>query len=607
MIRDGGKKMVKYEELVNFIIKNIGGKENVISLTHCVTRLRFQLKDESKANDEVLKANDGIITVMHTAGQYQIVIGNHVGDVYETILPKLGLSGEVVETKNKTSIKDKFVDLVSSIFMPAIGMLCACGMIKGLNTILSFAGIYSSTSGLYTLIDAIGDSIFYFFPVIIGYTSAKKFKLTPFVGMVIGLALCYPTINGADLSIVGIQMNVSYTSTVLPVILTVAVAAPMERLLNKYIPDVVKSFLTPMIVILLSTILGYMIIGPVANTVAGWLSDGVLSLYSISPVLAGIVFGGLWQVFVVFGVHITFIVLAIMNLAAGHPDPILSLQAFVAFSQTAVVVLAIFLKTKQKKLKSICFPAIISGVFGVTEPAIYGITLQRLPMFVISCIGGSLSGAYAAFAGLKYQQMAGMGIFEMPAMFPQNGTGAAMFQCVIASAFAIIPTFIAAYVFYRDDHKEDNVTESLSEEVNQPIEGKIIPLNQVEDDAFSQEVLGKGIAIIPSEGKVYAPFDGTVITLFPTKHAIGIVSDNGCEVLIHIGMNTVQLNGKYFTSHVQQGDKVKKGQLLVEFDIDHILQEGYNLETPVIITNTKDYSNINTNTNKDNVVLVAEA
>lgn len=598
--------MVKYEELVNFIIKNIGGKENVISLTHCVTRLRFQLKDESKANDEVLKANDGIITVMHTAGQYQIVIGNHVGDVYETILPKLGLSGEVVETKNKTSIKDKFVDLVSSIFMPAIGMLCACGMIKGLNTILSFAGIYSSTSGLYTLIAAIGDSIFYFFPVIIGYTSAKKFKLTPFVGMVIGLALCYPTINGADLSIVGIQMNVSYTSTVLPVILTVAVAAPMERLLNKYIPDVVKSFLTPMIVILLSTILGYMIIGPVANTVAGWLSDGVLSLYSISPVLAGIVFGGLWQVFVVFGVHITFIVLAIMNLAAGHPDPILSLQAFVAFSQTAVV-LAIFLKTKQKKLKSICFPAIISGVFGVTEPAIYGITLQRLPMFVVSCIGGSLSGAYAAFAGLKYQQMAGMGIFEMPAMFPQNGTGAAMFQCVIASAFAIIPTFIAAYVFYRDNHKEDNVTESLSEEVNQPIEGKIIPLNQVEDDAFSQEVLGKGIAIIPSEGKVYAPFDGTVITLFPTKHAIGIVSDNGCEVLIHIGMNTVQLNGKYFTSHVQQGDKVKKGQLLVEFDIDHILQEGYNLETPVIITNTKDYSNINTNTNKDNVVLVAEA
>ena len=598
--------MVKYEELVDFIIKNIGGKENVISLTHCVTRLRFQLKDEAKANDEALKSHDGIITVMHTAGQYQIVIGNHVGDVYETILPKLGLNGEVVETKNKTSLKDKFVDLVSSIFMPVIGMLCACGMIKGLNTILSFTGLYSSTSGLYTLINAIGDSVFYFFPVVIGYTSAKKFKLTPFVGMVIGLALCYPTINGTDLSILNFKMNVSYTSTVLPVILTVAVAAPMERMLNKFIPDVIKSFLTPMIVILISTILGYMIIGPVANTVAGWLSDGILNIYSISPVLAGIVFGGLWQVFVAFGVHITFIVLAIMNLAAGHPDPILSLQAFVAFSQTAVV-LAIFLKTKQKKLKSLCFPAIISGVFGVTEPAIYGITLQRLPMVIISCIGGALSGAYAAFAGLKYQQMAGMGIFEMPAMFPQNGTGAAMIQCVIASAFAIIPTFIAAYVFYKDDQEDSVGKGGVSEEIAQPIKGEKIPLSQVKDDAFSQGVLGKGIAIIPSEGKVYAPFDGTVVTLFPTKHAIGIVSDGGCEILIHIGMNTVQLNGKYFKSYIHQGDRVTKGQLLVEFDIEHILQEGYNLETPVIVTNTKDYSDINTNVNDHNIALIAKA
>lgn len=307
-----------------------------------------------------------------------------------------------------------------------------------------------------------------------------------------------------------------------------------------------------------------------------------------------------------FGVHITFIVLAIMNLAAGHPDPILSLQAFVAFSQTAVV-LAIFLKTKQKKLKSLCFPAIISGVFGVTEPAIYGITLQRLPMFIISCIGGALSGAYAAFAGLKYQQMAGMGIFEMPAMFPQNGTGAAMIQCVIASAFAIIPTFIAAYVFYKDDQEDSVGKGGVSEEIAQPIKGEKIPLSQVKDDAFSQGVLGKGIAIIPSEGKVYAPFDGTVVTLFPTKHAIGIVSDGGCEILIHIGMNTVQLNGKYFKSYIHQGDRVTKGQLLVEFDIEHILQEGYNLETPVIVTNTKDYSDINTNVNDHNIALIAKA
>lgn len=203
--------------------------------------------------------------------------------------------------------------------------------------------------------------------------------------------------------------------------------------------------------------------------------------------------------------------------------------------------------------------------------------------------------------------MAGMGIFEMPAMFPQNGTGAAMIQCVIASAFAIIPTFIAAYVFYKDDQEDSVGKGGVSEEIAQPIKGGKIPLSQVKDDAFSQGVLGKGIAIIPSEGKVYAPFDGTVVTLFPTKHAIGIVSDGGCEILIHIGMNTVQLNGKYFKSYIHQGDRVTKGQLLVEFDIEHILQEGYNLETPVIVTNTKDYSDINTNVNDHNIALIAKA
>ena len=349
-------------------------------------------------------------------------------------------------------------------------MLCACGMIKGLNTILSFTGLYSSTSGLYTLINAIGDSVFYFFPVVIGYTSAKKFKLTPFVGMVIGLALCYPTINGTDLSILNFKMNVSYTSTVLPVILTVAVAAPMERMLNKFIPDVIKSFLTPMIVILISTILGYMIIGPVANTVAGWLSDGILNIYSISPVLAGIVFGGLWQVFVVFGVHITFIVLAIMNLAAGHPDPILSLQAFVAFSQTAVV-LAIFLKTKQKKLKSLCFPAIISGVFGVTEPAIYGFLLPEKTPFVFSCIGGAVGGAIMGAVAVKQYVIGGLGIFGVVSYISPKGDATGMVVSLIAGAVSLVVGFVLTMLFYKKEetvveNKEVKVEEEKTEELN---------------------------------------------------------------------------------------------------------------------------------------------
>lgn len=580
--------MSKYDELTDHIITLVGHEGNIISLTHCVTRLRFQLKDEKKADDESIKKLAGVITVMHTAGQYQIVIGNHVGDVYEELCNKLHLHpNEQQAEKKKMSFKEKFVDLLTSIFMPSISILCACGMIKGMNSILTFMGLYTDTSGIYTLINAIGDCVFYFFPIIIGYNSAKKFKLTPYLGMMIGAALCYPAINGVDLEIFGMTMNVTYTSTVLPVILTVAVAAPLERWLNKIIPDIIKSFFTPMIVLLVSTILGFIVIGPIANGLSGIISDGLTGIYNISPLLAGILVGGLWQVMVVFGVHMTLVVLAIMNIAEGNPDPILSLSVFVAFSQAAVV-LAIALKTKDKKLKSTCIPAFISGMFGVTEPAIYGITLPRIKMFIISCIGGAVSGGFAGYVGLKYQQMAGLGIFELPAMFPKENMESAMIETLIASCIAFIVGFVFAYLFYKDEI----VVDTKQEMIAFPIKGKVKPLAEVDDDAFAQGILGQGVAITPEDGNVYAPFDGTVLTLFPTKHAIGIISDTGCEVLIHIGMDTVKLNGKYFDSFVEQGDKVKKGQLLLSFDLVNIKKEGYSIDTPVIITNTNDYSSI---------------
>lgn len=602
--------MRKYEELVNNIIKNIGGKENVIDVKHCVTRLRFQLKDEEKAKDDILKNMDGVITVMHSAGQYQVVIGNHVPEVFEELTGQLGIAretaGEVQEQKK--SFKDKFIDLITSIFMPSIAILCACGMIKGLNTILEFAGVYSAGSGIYELMNAIGDSFFYFFPIVIGYNSAKKFKLNPYLGMMIGAALCYPTINGVDLNILGINMNVTYTSTVLPIILTVAVAAPLERWLNKVIPDVVKTFLTPMIVMLVATILGFMVIGPVANGASDLISRGLMSVYSVSPVVAGILVGGLWQVLVVFGVHMTLVVLAIMNIAQGVPDPILSLQVFVAFAQAATI-LAIFIRTKDKKLREICLPSFISALFGVTEPGIYGITLSRLKMFIVSCIGGAVSGGFAGFVGLKYQTMAGLGLFEIPALFPAEGVGAVITQSIIAVVLAFVVSFVLALIFFKDEentNKESKVEVIVTEEnvdnntekrqkndvIYAPMSGQVIPLSSVKDDAFAQEALGKGIAIVPSEGKVYAPFNGTLVSLFPTKHAMGLASENGCEVLIHVGMDTVQLGGKYFTAHVKQGEKVKKGQLLVEFDLEKIKEEGYSLDTPIIITNWTDYVEI---------------
>ncbi len=394
--------MGKYEKLAQDIIKNIGGKENIISLTHCVTRLRFQLKDESIANDDVLKSMEGIVTVIKVAGQYQVVIGNHVPDVYTDVSIVAGISDNVLKSseKKKMSIKDKVLDLITGIMMPSMGVLCACGMLKGLNTILVVCGLLDTQSGIYVLLNAVGDSLFFFFPIFIGYNTAKKLGLNSFVGMVIGAALCHPTINGVDIEIFGYIVNATYTSSVLPVILVVALAAPLEKWLNKIIPDVVKTFLVPMVVLLISVPLGFMFIGPAANMLGSFLSQILINAYQASPLLAGLLLGGLWQVFVMFGVHMVVILGSMMNVLAGIPDPLFPLMAFVSFAQTATV-LGIWVKTKDRKLKAIALPAWISGIFGVTEPAIYGVTLPRVKTFVISCMGGALSGMVAAYFGMR--------------------------------------------------------------------------------------------------------------------------------------------------------------------------------------------------------------
>lgn len=589
--------MGKYEKLAKDIIQNVGGKDNILSLTHCVTRLRFNLADESKANDDVLKNMDGVVTVMKTAGQYQVVIGNHVPDVYNDVCKVAGITGEALTNapKKKMSFKDKALDLISGIMMPSISILCASGMIKGLNTILLVTGLLTMESGMYILLNAVGDAMFFFFPVVLGYNTAKKLNMNPYIGMMIGAALCHPTINGVDLNLFGFKVNATYTSSILPPILVVAMAAPLERFLNKVIPDVVKSFLVPMLVLLISVPIGFAIIGPFANLLGQGLTYIMNAAYNISPVLAGALLGAGWQIFVIFGVHMVVMIGSMMNLVAGIPDPVLPLMLAVSFAQTAVV-FAVWLKSKDKKLKAIALPAWISGIFGVTEPAIYGVTLPRIKLFVISCIGGALGSMVIAFLGTQAYTMAGMGVFMIPGMMNPADPMPGLINSCIAIAVAMIFSFIATWFVYKDDEKTTDVQkkeEAINQEViYSPMNGTIKALSQVEDNAFAEGLLGKGVAIVPSDGNVYAPMDGTVMTLFPTKHAIGIVSDHGCEVLIHLGMDTVKLEGKYFTSHVAQGDKVKKGDLLVSFDLKSILEEGYCMDTPIIITNSKDYLDI---------------
>ena len=589
--------MGKYEKLAKDIVKNVGGKDNIVSLTHCVTRLRFQLKDESIANTDVLKNMDGVVTVMQTAGQYQVVIGNHVPDVFKDVCEVAGISTEGSgSAKEDRKFSEVALDLISGIFMPSIGILCASGILKGVNSLLDMAGLVAATSGLGVLLAAAADAMFLFFPVILGYNAFKKLGGNPYLGMTLGAALCYPTLQGVDVEVFSFVVNATYTSTMLPIVVLSFVAVPFEKFLNKIIPDVVKTFVVPAIVLAVCLPLGFCVIGPASNAIGEVINNVIQSVHAFSPIVACALIAFLWQILVMMGCHAVVILPMMMGLMAGVEQPMMAALGVCSFVQTGAV-FAIWLKTKNNKLKQIAFPAWISGIFGVTEPAIYGVTLPNGKQFLLTCVGSAIAGALASILGVSSYTMAGMGLFQIPGQINSANPGGSLIIALIVTVIATVIGFVIAFLTYKDAETKEIETKSNTVKVEKevlasPVKGKVVPLNKVEDAAFSEGALGKGIAVEPTEGKVVAPCDGTIMTLFPTKHAIGIVSDNGCEILIHIGMDTVQLEGKYFDAHVKQGDKVKKGDVLVTFDMDAIKNEGYSLVTPVIITNTADYLDV---------------
>ena len=589
--------MGKYEQLAKDIIKNVGGKENVLSLTHCVTRLRFQLKDEGKANTDVLKNMDGVVTVMQTAGQYQFVIGNHVPDVFKDVCEVAGISGgEGSGEKVKRKFSEAALDIISGIFMPSIGILCASGILKGVNIILDMAGLIPAASGLGQILAGAADAMFWFFPIILGFNAFKKLGGNPYLGMTLGAALCYPALQGVNLNVLGFNVNATYTSTMLPILVMSFIAVPMEKWLNKVVPDVVKTFVVPAVVLFVCVPVGFCLIGPAANEVGAIINNVIQGAYGFSPIVAGILLGFLWQLLVMVGCHVLVVLPMMMGLMAGEPQPLMAVVAFPSFVQTGAV-FAIWLKSKNKKLKTIALPAWISGIFGVTEPAIYGVTLPNGKQFILTCVGAGVIGGLSVLLGVSQFTMGGMGVFALPAMIdPANGSGS-IISAVIVAVAAIVIGFIIAFVTYKDkkeaviENKEEKLVKGR-EVICSPLNGNVLPLSEAKDDAFAQGLLGNGVAIDPADGKVVSPVDGTVMTLFPTKHAIGLVSDNGAEILIHLGMDTVKLDGKYFEAHVKQGDKVKKGDVLVTCDVEAIKAEGYSMITPVIVTNTADYLDV---------------
>lgn len=621
--------MGKYKQLAQDIIKNVGGKENINGLTHCITRLRFKLKDESIANDDVLKNMGDIVTVMKSGGQYQVVIGNHVEAVYKDVVEIIDLDNlnTSSETKKSGNILDKGIDIISGIFQPVLGIMAACGMLKGLNALFVALGLYSATSGGYMVINAAGDALFTFLPLFLGYTSAKKFGLKPMLGLALGAAMCYPAIQGSSVSAGADAMytlfkgtmfaspvyidffglpiiSMDYTGTVVPIIFVVYFASKCEKLFNKFVPDLVKFFFVPMLTLLVTLPVALIVIGPIATFGSTLISEAVLSIRDFSPLLAGAIVGFSWQILVIFGLHWGFIPVYINNVMTLGYDNVM-MPFFACTFATSAVVLAIFIKTKDKKLKEMAIPNFISGIFGVTEPAIYGMLLPLKKPFIISCIASGIGGAFYGFFNLRKFITGGMGIFELPAMIEPNGGMGNLIVALSGMAISMVVAFVLTMILYKDKEEVKEVENKVKKETKEvkstklekeivvsPIKGEVLNLSDIEDAAFSSGVLGQGVAIIPSDGKVVAPVDGVVTTLFPSLHAIGILSDEGVEVLIHIGLNTVQLEGRGFEACIKQGDRITKGQTILKFDIDVIKEAGYSVVTPIVVTNSSQFLDV---------------
>lgn len=613
--------MAKYTELAEDILKHVGGRENVNSLKHCVTRLRFDLKDESKADDDYLKQRDGVVTVVKAGGQYQVVIGNHVPDVYAEVIQvgNLNAGGSLDVDEGdapKGNLFDRFVSLVSSIFQPFLGPLAAAGIVKGVVAIMAACGLTAATSPMYVILNAAGDGFFQFLPILIAITSARRFKVNEFTAIAIAAALVYPDIAASVTALTEAGHNHvlgvipfalpagGYLSTVMPSILAIWVASYIQKFFTKITPDVIKVFVVPFFTLMITVPLTFLVVGPVANAFSDLLTNAFQAIMDFSPVLFGLVLGVLWQILVMFGMHWALVPLAILDVTTNGSSMILAAALLPCFTQTGVLG-AIMMKTKEEKVRTISMPAFVSSIFGVTEPAIYGVTLPMKTPFYISCAVSGIMGAAMMFFNVAMYSTGAMGIFVFPTLIGPDGNLskvwiAALIAVLGGIAAFLIQLFVPVPYLYggpKDDVKETKEEAPAAKAVQQdiiasPLIGNVIPLDQVPDQVFASGAMGKGIAVDPTDGVIVAPTKATVNLVFPTGHAIGLTTENGTELLIHIGMDTVSLAGKGFNTFVETGDVVEAGQKLIEFDLAVIREANLPVITPVIVTNTADYEDV---------------
>lgn len=587
---------MNFDNLSNEIIKYIGGEENILGLTHCATRLRFTLKDDGVADKDKIKAIKGVLGVAQNGGQFQIIIGNEVPKAYASINSKLHISDTSTTQPENVKLTEKLFDFIASIFTPILPAIIGAGLVKSVLALAVLLGL-STQSNTYYFINIIGDAPLYFLPMMLAVTASKKLGCNPYMAVAITGALLHPNYTALITdaynihfsSMFGIPVTLaSYGSSVIPVLLMVFLLKYVDRFLDRIIPKMIKFFFKPLLTLLIVASITFIILGPIGFVVGVGISTALNFLSEHVGWLVPMIIGAIFPLMVTTGMHYGIVPFMIQSIGAQGFEQICGPGNLPSNIAQGAASLAVAFKTKKEDLKQIALSSGLTAVLGVTEPALFSVTLKYKKVLACVMIGGGLGGLYAGIMDVKCFSFCSPGLLSMVAYIGNDGWSNLINAC-ISMVIAFVATFILVWTWGYQDAKESNEKEII---ISCPVKGKVVPLSEVPDETFSQEMLGKGVAIIPEQNQFYAPASGEVSVVFPTGHAIGLTSEDGTELLIHIGLDTVQLNGEGFHVKVQQGQKIKQGDLLVEVDLDAIKEKGYSVITPILVTNPDQYQEI---------------
>lgn len=608
----GGTHM-DYNKVSKDILQLVGGEENVQSVIHCMTRLRFNLYDNAKADRAKLESLPAVMGINISGQQFQIIIGNDVPKVYKAIIANSGLSDEkagLQQGGKKKNVLSAIFDVISGVFTPILPAIAGAGMIKGIIAIAVTFGWMTSESQVHTILSAIGDGAFYFLPILLAVSAARKFGSNPYVAAAIGAAILHPDLtallgSGKSISFVGLPVTAAtYSSTVIPILLAIWIASYVEKWIDRVTPTSLKMIFVPTLTLLVVVPVTLITVGPLGAIAGNYLSIGVNGLFENAGLITMVLLAGTFSLIIMTGMHYAFIPVMFNNITQNGYDYLIPAM-FLANMGQAGASFAVFLRSRNKKFKSLSLTTSITALMGITEPAMYGVNMRLKKPFVSALLGAAVGGAFYGITGVAAYIIGGN--VGLPGI--TTFIGPTFIQAMIGIVITFFAATIIAYLLGFEDipSEEDDAPakgDAAAEEIiHSPLKGEVKALSEVDDATFSGEVMGKGVAIEPVEGEAVSPVSGTITTVFQTKHAIGITSDNGAEIIIHIGIDTVKLNGEHFTVHVKEGDAVSPGDLLVSFDMEAIKKAGYQLITPIIVTNTDRYESIKPVKTTENVNL----